>query len=448
MKLKISLLLGIIVCLLFNNKVCAQTIGLSGPTTVVPSGTIVTFTATGESANKYIASVPQNADASYYVVNHGVTCPLWDTINYFEETGQPGKFNYKLINTNTVAKTVKLNFTMFIATKTNGSTSFANQNVSYTVTIGPAAPVGVDPATLTKINSMGFATDGISLGNDYYLVEDDIMLSKAYVNSYSSSTPPISLLNDNINISIDQSVWADHIWDNAMYYAVTAWNSQTNCNVKINVVQKVSGGNFALPNTIDIEMKKSSDPVKVPVISRFTINDGKPGHQILFNPNFKYAGSNLTVSVSQATWNLVQAIGHCLGIKHATGTGSQSSVMLRGTASNSYNNNLSSVYDSQVLGSKFPINSSSQVVPFISGINSLHPYESASYLISYWEAGIKFTWKAIGINGTVYNEDYGPMTAERLPEVYFPAGNYRIQCTISGGKYSTPVTVTKDILVQ
>lgn len=330
----------------------------------------------------------------------------------------------------------------------------SNQNKTLTEYISNAT-IGVQvssnyisSATLTKISSMGFATDGITSGNDYYLVEDDIMLSKTYVNGYSSSTPPISLSNDNINISIDQSVWANSNWDNAMYYAVIAWNSQANSNVKINVVKKVAGGNFALPNTIDIEMKQSSDPVKVPVISRFTVNDGKPGHQILFNPNFKYAGSNLTVSMAQATWNLVQAIGHCLGIKHATGTGSQSSVMLRGTAASSYNNNLSSVYDSQVLGLKFPVNSSSQVEPFISGINSLGAYESADYLISYWEVGITYTWKAIGINGTVYNEDYNPATGSRLPEVYFPAGNYRIQCTISGGKYSTPATVTKDILVQ
>ena len=61
--MKISLMLGLLACLFFVNDVCAQ-IGFSGPTNVVPSGTIVTFTATGETSTKYIGSVPTSGDAS------------------------------------------------------------------------------------------------------------------------------------------------------------------------------------------------------------------------------------------------------------------------------------------------------------------------------------------------------------------------------------------------
>jgi hypothetical protein len=180
-------------------------------------------------------------------------------------------------------------------------------------------------------------------------------------------------------------------------------------------------------------------------MSRFIVNDGKPGNEILFNPNFTYPGTGLAVSESQATWNLVQAIGHCLGIKHAAGTDSGNSAMLR-TASSSYNNHLSSTHDSQEIGSRFPINTSSQVVPFIAGLNSLHPGESAYFYISYFESDITYSWLATGINGTVYNEVYPSWSL--LSEVDFPAGNYQLRCTISGGKYSTPVTATKNIVVQ
>lgn len=189
MKIKISLLLSIVVCFIVTDKVCAQTIGLSGPTTAVASGSIVTFTATGETASKHIGSVPRYAEAIYNnLLVPGITSELWDSY-YYADNGVGGKFNYKLINTNTVAKTVQLSFRTSIATyATNGSLTTTVQNFSCTVTINPAPPVvGIDPAILTKINSMGFTTDAIAENDDYYLVEGDIRLLKSSLDNPSGT---------------------------------------------------------------------------------------------------------------------------------------------------------------------------------------------------------------------------------------------------------------------
>jgi len=49
----------------------------------------------------------------------------------------------------------------------------------------------------------------------------------------------------------------------------------------------------------------------------------------------------------------------------------------------------------------------------------------------------------------VYDETIGTFTTETTPGIGFPAsGNYQLQCTISGGKYTTPVTAVKNIIVQ
>jgi hypothetical protein len=142
MKIKISLLLAFFTCLFLINSVSAQ-ISLSGPTTVVPSGTIVRFTATGETANKYIGSVPTYAEAqSGGSTVPGVSAPLWNT-NYYTDNHIAGKFDYKLVNTNSVAKTVTLSFgSVLIVTTTGTSTSYSQQNIYVTVTIAPA-PVPV-----------------------------------------------------------------------------------------------------------------------------------------------------------------------------------------------------------------------------------------------------------------------------------------------------------------
>ncbi|EDM34040.1 hypothetical protein PBAL39_07050 [Pedobacter sp. BAL39] len=313
-------------------------------------------------------------------------------------------------------------------------------NASINVSISPA---WISPEILNIISNMDFATDDATATGNYYLVEQDIMLLKDYVNFYSSNKPIIPIANHNINILIGQELFSNSIWYDAIYRAVMAWNSMPNNDIKLNLIKNAP--NFAQPQQIDVRVTESSSLNKVPVISEFPSNDGKPGRRILFNSNFRYLSNNSTVSLDQATWNFVQAIGHCLGLRHAP---DQMSVMRGGTAGSSYNNNLNSTYDTQTISALFPKNATSQVTPFISGLDKLRPMESANYEISYTEFNLNYSWKVIGINGTNYLENYDYIQGSKLPEVYFPAGNYQIQCTITGGKYNGSVMATKNIIVN
>lgn len=163
MKIKISLLLGIILCFLVTNKVFAQTLSLSGPTTAVTSGALATFTVAGETANKFMGSVPGFADA---IINNllvsGVTCQLWGT-DYFADNSVAGKFIYKLVNENTVAKTVELKFRITVVTKAaNGSFTIGDQYFSCNVTINPA-PLPQNIADLVTYPSKSQPLIGVKL---------------------------------------------------------------------------------------------------------------------------------------------------------------------------------------------------------------------------------------------------------------------------------------------
>ncbi|PST82316.1 hypothetical protein C7T94_16160 [Pedobacter yulinensis] len=330
----------------------------------------------------------------------------------------------------------------------NSGPEFFSEYLSYNYFINNAPPVNSDHL---KIQSMGFSTVGISDGGNYYLVEDDIMLSKSYVSNYVPGTPAPIVAFDNINIIIDQSIWANPLWNNALSTAVSAWNLEPNMNVKLHIIASTSGNsNIALPPPSErhITVVQSSTPQSVPVLARFPINDGRPGQEIYFNPNFKYASTGQGVTQAQAAWNLVHAIGHSLGFSHASGTGAETSIMLKGTSSSAFNDIGFSTYDSQTLSAKYPISTQSTVAPFISGKISLLPFETTSFETSYYAVGLSYAWKAVGVNGTSFNMDYDYVTGARLPEVDFPAGSYEIQCFITGSKFNGQIVARRTIIVQ
>lgn len=159
MKIKIRLLLAVIVCFLATNKVCAQAISLSGPTTPVASETIVTFTVMGETANKHVGSVPKSADAiNNDLLVPGVSCILWDTDYY--ANGVSGKFNYKLINENTVSKTVQLKFRIVVvAYAANGALTTTDEYFSCIVTVGPSLKNAITINGVPKVETILFGAD-------------------------------------------------------------------------------------------------------------------------------------------------------------------------------------------------------------------------------------------------------------------------------------------------
>jgi len=110
---------------------------------------------------------------------------------------------------------------------------------------------------------------------------------------------------------------------------------------------------------------------------------------------------------------------------------------------------LPSNYDAIAISTLYPVNNSSLVVPYISGNKYFSPYGEDYFKMSYLAQGVSYHWRAIGINGTVYNETIGTFTTETTPGIGFPvSGNYQLQCTISVGKYTTPITAVKNIIAQ
>lgn len=122
------------------SSIHAQNITFSGPdgVTSVASGTILALKATGQTAQKFISSVPSFGYSNYYdnSINGDVTCDLWET-NY-----DTGVFKYKFVNNGSVAKKIKFLFVnVKITTVSNGVYSTTTTNIEFEMTVEPASPI-------------------------------------------------------------------------------------------------------------------------------------------------------------------------------------------------------------------------------------------------------------------------------------------------------------------
>lgn len=350
----------------------------------------------------------------------------------------------------------------------------------------------IDPLILAKIKGMGFNTDGIREFGDFYVIEDDIMISKNPLlpsktshrqsgsNGKTSQANTDNLVNgnysQNVNISLEASIYANP-WYEAIRTAVTVWNSNPNCNVKLNLIF-TSLQDYSLdPTNIDIVIKGDNGllPYNVAALAEFPNSSGRPGSLILINKDFKNPYNNTYINDGQVVWNVIHEIGHCLGLRHtnwylinegitnygandipntpSSYQGDANSVMNGGTALSSYMSNifplLPSNYDAIAISTLYPINANSSVIPYISSNKNFYTSGEDYFIMSYLEQGLSYHWRVVGINGTIYDQTIGTFSSEKTPGIGFPnAGEYQIRCTISGGKYTVPVTATKNIIVH
>lgn len=120
------------------NKVSSQTLGFSGPTSAV-SGQPFTLTATGETADRWIASIyviylnytrPANSSSSDYL-----TYTNWVPVNYYKDANNPTKIKITLANPFSVPVDVTINFgSPALRDKTS---NIGTQDINYTITINP-----------------------------------------------------------------------------------------------------------------------------------------------------------------------------------------------------------------------------------------------------------------------------------------------------------------------
>lgn len=336
----------------------------------------------------------------------------------------------------------------------NGATTYTTYgqkkyiiNNSGTPTDGGTPSTTGTPEIRAKIASMGFGLADIKRYSSYYRLEGDVRLDINSLEQPNITNYTVNnTYNHNINISIDESVWGT-TWYNDLLEAVRVWNSGVNNDIKINVI--LDKFNYGVAPRVDIFIKASSS-LTTATESEYPRGDGKPGSLIVIRSNFNSpTGDNIL--------NLVHAIGHSLGLIHtpATAQGYQNSVMKRGDATVSAwsflieNYGLPSTYDINNIGTKYPVNSGSTIQAYINGPDTFNATASVTYRMSYIssEAGINYHWKVIGVAGTNYTSESYENNAALFDFGLPQAGKYQLQCTISGGKYTTPVTSTKNITV-
>lgn len=168
----------------------------------------------------------------------------------------------------------------------------------------------------------------------------------------------------------------------------------------------------------------------------YPMGNGRPGKSILINSDFNLG----SLTQQQATWNLIHAIGHVLGLKHSTTNGS---IMYKNSFQTNYLGQdylLPIIEDINQVTSLYPLSSSDVPQPFIRGTNVV-------FNISYpsKEVGVSYNWTVSGINGTIYS--YSEVGDSYLSDLILPSGSYRIECIINGGKYTTPIIVSKNIII-
>lgn len=303
--------------------------------------------------------------------------------------------------------------------------------------VTPPQPEEIDPNHLAKIQAMGFSTNGIkNFSSVHYLVEDDILINKSALNAIN---PIYALNNDkehNVNIWVKSAVSANSTWDDAILLAIGAWNANPNSDVKLHLVRQYGTLDTPPPYDIIIDSDRGFLSANQAKAVEYPVGNGKTGGFIMANLDYNFT------STTQATNNMIHAIGHSLSLKHKTNV---NSIMANNNLSN-YSQAFPSSEDNSVISSLYPLNSSSVVISYISGIANLSHGSEQSYDMSYYVPGVTYSWSATGGNGAA--PDFSWASQVRLPEVFFDPGSYQLQCTVSVGKYTTPVTAVKNITAQ
>lgn len=321
-----------------------------------------------------------------------------------------------------------------------------NQNinrVSYSSTrygiyvVPPTQPEVIDPSHIAKIQAKGFSTTDIkNFSSVHYLVEGDILINKSSLNV---NNPIYTVNNDkehNINVWVKSVVSANSSWDDAILLAIGAWNANPTSDIKLHLVRQYGTLDTPPPYDIVIDSDQGLLPSTTAKAVEYPNGDAKSGVFIMANLDYNF------VSTAEAVNNMIHAIGHSLGFKHNNDTNS----IMKNSSLASLTNTFPGSVDAPIISSIYPLNPSSVVIPYISGIANLYHGSEQSYDMSYYVPGVTYSWSATGGNGAA--PDFSWASQVRLPEVFFDPGSYQLQCTVSGGKYTTPVTAVKNIIAQ
>ncbi len=318
---------------------------------------------------------------------------------------------------------------------------------------------------------------GMQETEDHYVVEGDIIISKAELKKMSLTIPRQASTNNTIqnnltNITIGLEGGYDSRWFYIIQDAVAAWNAISDC--RVNLIHKYD--NLYSPYSglsVDILVRKDAGlgtgnfgRGAWPTIS------GSPGGLILVNHvtnNVYQSGPNrgqdngIPRTHLQHVYMLVHEIGHCLGLRHTDwaweGTGSMGANPIPGTPSTGYQtDDATSVMNSGDMGTDYawvtwpfdarfstydrtaarylyPVVTTPYITTFKNFINGESSASTGSTIISTAGAGgySNYEWRILDIYGNNLGDPAGS-NGQQIEWGYATPGTYTLQCRVVGAE--------------
>jgi hypothetical protein len=168
------------------------------------------------------------------------------------------------------------------------------------------------------IRSLGWQTEGIVERENLYIVEGDVLLSKAYLDSlrrtpitrqarYEANGRTITGgREDGIRVKISTQNIPDAAWRQAVRDAIDIWNDVPNCSVYFYKIETE-----ILPHEVNVVM--DDGPNSPDIADATPPNFGTPGDKIRINPEIAWYNT----SHEQKVNILVHEFGHILGLGHS-----------------------------------------------------------------------------------------------------------------------------------